>query len=268
MKTGLNLLFVLMLGVSFGILVPVTQIFLESKREAQRWQDCTSLDALPIKIGDRLLTVPVLDNTDVRIHGHNMAKNVQSEEAPNAEPGAPLVFCVPAVLGAPPYEATTVSLHEGPRSKNFGLDSSSDLSNSLSAFGPVYGVKLHRHRDDWDSIVGKSLRSLAEPDGRMTVRRTQQDRFGSFDVLAYGRTPDQNGFRYAARCVRWEFPKPNWSCNLTVVDDVIGIDYSRALYYIPDDVDLWTEAESVPQSFVDFALDMRRLVKSLETPSP
>ncbi|HOZ34539.1 MAG TPA: hypothetical protein PLM52_16840 [Tabrizicola sp.] len=80
--------------------------------------------------------------------------------------------------------------------------------------------------------------------------------------------PQQDGFRSAVRCKRWDFRDPRWSCNLKVADDVTGIVYSRALYSIPDDADLWTETQPVPQSFVDFALDMRRLVEALATPDP
>lgn len=268
MKSAVYLLAFLMVGIGIGVLVPVTKLSLDSRREAERLQHCTQYHALLIRIGDQRLTLPSLDNADVRMHGTNIAQNIQSEELPDAEPGDPLIFCVPGVMGTPPYAVTRVRLHGSERSRNFGLDPSSDLSEALSAFGPVYSVHLSQHGDYWDQIAGESLRSLTEPAGRMAIRRTQLDRFGFRDVVARSGTPDRNGFRYSARCVRWDFPDPRWSCHLKVADDVTGIVYSRALYSIPDDADLWTETQPVPQSFVDFALDMRRLVEALATPDP
>ena len=53
-----------------------------------------------------------------------------------------------------------------------------------------------------------------------------------------------------------------------VADDMTGIDFSRAIYYIPDNIDLWTETEPVARSFVDVALDMRRLVEVMATRGP
>ena len=269
MKTAFNLLAFLMVGIGVGVLIPLTQTFLDSRREAQIWQDCAQYHGLPIRIGDRHLTLPALDNAHVWMFApRDNAQGIEAEAIPDAEPGTPLVFCVPPVMGPPPYSVGSVSLHGNEKSQNFIVEPGTDLAVTLSRFGPVYSVHLSEHGEHWDDIAGESLRSLTEPGGEMTIRRTQPDRFGSGDVLAHSGTPDQNGFRYSARCVRWDFPDPQWSCHLKVADDVTGIVYSRAIYYIPDDADLWTETQPVPQSLVDFALDMRRLVEALATPDP
>ncbi|HOZ34538.1 MAG TPA: hypothetical protein PLM52_16835, partial [Tabrizicola sp.] len=59
------------------------------------------------------------------------------EAIPDAEPGTPLVFCVPPVMGPPPYNVGSVSLHGDEQSRNSTVDPGADLAVTLSKFGPV-----------------------------------------------------------------------------------------------------------------------------------
>ena len=138
MKTAVYLLAFLLVGIGIGVLVPLTQTFLDSRREAQRWQDCAQYHDLPITIGGRRLTLPALDNAHVwMLAPKDNAEGIETEAIPDAEPGTPLVFCVPPVMGPPPYNVGSVSLHGDEQSRNSTVDPGADLAVTLSKFGPV-----------------------------------------------------------------------------------------------------------------------------------
>lgn len=271
MKSVLIVFLLFVLGLALGSLVAIVDLSSKKAARAERLQDCTQYQDLPIRIGDLLLTLPALDNADVWMHGPNIADRIESEMFPESIPGTPPVFCVPEIMGQPPYTVTSIRLHGNERSENLALDWTSDLFDALSAFGKVYGVQVYSHRDDWSTIAGGSLLPKpdpAEPAGVMTVRHSQPDQFGTVATLARSETPDHAGFRYAAHCTRLVSMPDGSLCNLSIADNASGLDYNRRIYYIAEDVYDWSESEPVPQSFVDFGFDMRRLVNSLGTPSP